>query len=79
LEKNSSRSFGWESSISGSEIDCRKRKEIEAFKPEEYWEIWGTFLSQEGKKRELLAKLVKENGKNLAIDKEKLAKETLTC
>lgn len=55
-----------------------KEKEIEAFKPEEYWEIWGTFLSQEGKKRELLAKLVKENGKNLAIDKEKLAKETLT-
>jgi len=54
-----------------------KEKEIEAFKPEEYWEIWGTFLSQEGEGRELLAKLVKENGKNLVIGKEKSAKEIL--
>jgi len=54
-----------------------KEREIEAFKPEEYWEIWGAFLSQKGKKRELSAKLVKENGKNLVIDKKKLAQEVL--
>ncbi len=54
-----------------------KEREIEAFKPQEYWEVLGTFLSQEGSRQQLVAKLIKKNGKKLEVGKESQAKEVL--
>lgn len=47
---------------------CDREKEIDAFVPEEYWTIFGTFLTPKNEK--LKAKLLKKNNKNITISSE---------
>lgn len=57
-----------------------RQREIDAFKPEEYWTIDAIFTKQKGDTTEIKAKLFKENGKSLdkfAIKNDKEAQALL--
>ncbi len=55
-----------------------REREIEAFKPEEFWKIIGTFQKEEGKEETFDTELQKYKGKKFIPGNEKEAKKVLT-
>ena len=55
---------------------CEREREIEAFKPEEYWNIFAD-LTPQGEEQRFRAKLVKRDGKKAAIGSKEAADEVL--